>query len=72
MTSDVVPATEGDRRWSKHFVQWSDGDAAVAAAAGAIAHYNVSCSAYRDCCLCSSNINGAELSRGGDDITQYH
>lgn len=26
MTSDVVPSTEGDRRRSKHPVQWSDGD----------------------------------------------
>lgn len=33
MTSDVVPSTEGDRRRSKHPVQWSDGDVSAAAAA---------------------------------------
>lgn len=32
MTSDVVPSTEGDRRRSKHPVQWSDGDVSAAAA----------------------------------------
>lgn len=39
MTSDVVPSTEGDRRRSKHPVQWSDGDVSAAAAAAAAAEH---------------------------------